>query len=376
MRDKEIAEIRKRFKPDTHNISHIVGCYVDSSGQIVSTFKNSITLMPEEEKEKLLATLRKTLTGAKGKNLIDIEFATQQVVSSEEHGLLMRIKDSKLNDEESTGALFEKIAASHSSEQAYVIILALDVYDVPYKSSDAMGDGDFESSDVFTYLVCSICPVKVTKPALGFSLAESDFYNSSTDPIVCAPVLGFMFPAFDDRQSNIYSALYFSKDITGRNEPFITAVFNTQMPMPPQVQQDKFIDVIESSLGDACNYELLQSVHAKAREIVELNKEMKEEDPVLMSKKVLEEVLYDCSVPKESIDYFSKNYDEQFGESVELVPKNVVDTAKFAVTTPDITVNVSADRTDLMDTKIIDGVKYLMIRLDDTVLVNGVRIID
>ena len=89
MNEKEIAEIRRRFKPDKSNITHVRGCYVNEKREIISEFDQSLTLSRQEDAEKLLNVLRKTLSGTAGKNLLDIEFDTRQVVEGEEHRLLM-----------------------------------------------------------------------------------------------------------------------------------------------------------------------------------------------------------------------------------------------------------------------------------------------
>ena len=55
-------------------------------------------------------------------------------------------------------------------------------------------------------------------------------------------------------------------------------------------------------------------------------------------------------------------------------PQNLVDVKQFEVRTPDIIIKVSPERSDLIKTQIIDGKKYIMIRAEDNVEVNGVPI--
>ena len=66
-----------------------------------------------------------------------------------------------------------------------------------------------------------------------------------------------------------------------------------------------------------------------------------------------------------------------FSEAVsiaEIPPANLVDTKRFEVSTPDVVVKVNPERSDLVETRIIDGTKYILIRADDNVQVNGVQI--
>ena len=166
MNEKEVAEIRRRFRPDKNNITHVRGCYVNDSREIVSQFNQSLAVTPQEEAEKILAVLKRTLSGTLGKNLIDITFETQQVVDSEEHKLLMALRSSALKDEEAVQAFYRRVIESLSFEGSYMILLAQDTYDVPYRSKDGERLDD-AATEVFSYFLCSVCPIKMTPPALS-----------------------------------------------------------------------------------------------------------------------------------------------------------------------------------------------------------------
>lgn len=98
MNQKEIAELRRRWRPEKSAVSRIYGCFVNSSHEIVSDLDESLGMMPQEEAEKYLGLLKKALSGTLGKNLIDIVFSTQQVMDSEEHRLLSALRASGLKD--------------------------------------------------------------------------------------------------------------------------------------------------------------------------------------------------------------------------------------------------------------------------------------
>ena len=59
MNKKEVGEIRRRFKLERNNISHIYGCYVNSAKEIVSYIDESVAMLTQEETEKYLSLLRK-----------------------------------------------------------------------------------------------------------------------------------------------------------------------------------------------------------------------------------------------------------------------------------------------------------------------------
>ena len=61
MTDKELAEIKKRFKPDKNNFPYVKGCCVSGEKEIISTFKIPVTVLPDEQKDSLIHTLDSTV---------------------------------------------------------------------------------------------------------------------------------------------------------------------------------------------------------------------------------------------------------------------------------------------------------------------------
>ena len=108
MKDKEIGEIRRHIRRDRSNMTAIYGCFVSEGKEIISKFRLSTGMMPENESDKYFALMKKVLSGSQGKNLIDISFRTQQVVDSPEHKLLTALKDSQLKDEEALDSFYGK----------------------------------------------------------------------------------------------------------------------------------------------------------------------------------------------------------------------------------------------------------------------------
>ncbi len=367
MNEKEIAEIRRRFNPDKSNITHIRGCYVNEKREIVSEFNQSLGLMSQEESEEILAVLKRTLSGTVGKNLIDIAFTTQQVIDGEEHKLLTDLRNSSLNDEIAVQMFFQKIIQTLVLEGNYLILLAHDTYDIKEKQDDS-------STGVFSYILCSICPTKMTKPALSYYTYENRFRNIAADWIVAAPELGFMFPAFDDRSANIYNAVYYSRNIAENHSEFIDAVFKSDIPMTAAAQKETFRSILEETIADDCSYEVVQTIHEQLCEMVTEYKTNKETDLPVISKITVKDILESCGVSEPRMTAFDKKYTTEFGADSEINIRNIVDTKQFEVRTPDVTIRVSQDHSDLIETRIIDGVKYILIRADTDVEVNGVNI--
>lgn len=373
MNEKEIGELRRHVRPDRSSITHVRGCYVNENRQIISQFDQSLAMMTGEESEKFMALLRKVLSGTVGKNLIDIAFETQQVVGGEEHRLLMDLRKSALRAEEAVQALFQRCIASLDLEGNYLILLAYDTYDVPYRSRDGETQED-ASGEVFSYILCSICPVKQTKPALSYHVQENEFREQKMYDLVSTPELGFLFPAFDERSTNLYNALYYTRD-PGENHPeFVDAVFRTPPPMPATEQKETFQSILGDALGEDCSFQVVQSVHEQFCGLIQEHKESHDPEPLTISKSTVGQVLEGCGVPQTRTQAFAQRYDEAFGAGAGLSPKNLVDAKQIEVKTPDVTIKVNPERSDLVQTRIIDGKRYILIRADEGVEVNGVNI--
>ena len=373
MNDKEIGEIRRHLRRDRSNITAIYGCYVNENKEIISQFRQSTGMMPENESDKYFALLRRTLSGSIGKNLIDISFKTSQVADSPEHKLLMGLRESKLADDALREEFCKKVIENIVMEGNYLILLSCDSYDVPFKSKDDFGQRE-RSEEVYTYILCTICPVKETKPNLHYVPEEKLFHEGARNHMVSAPALGFLFPAFDNRATNIYNALYYTHDVKIAQEGFIDAVFQTPVPKPAAEQKKSFEALLSATLQEECSMDVVQTVHDQLCQRIEMHKEAKVAEPLLISKEEVKDVLSGCGVSEDNLSKFSVEYDEVFGFEAELHPKNIIDNKHFEIKTPDVVIKVDPARSDLIETRIIGGVKYIMICADEDVEVNGVSI--
>lgn len=258
-------------------------------------------------------------------------------------------------------------------EGNYLILLAQDTYDIPYRSTDGDKQDD-AASEVFSYILCSVCPVKMTKPALSYRAHENQFSHLSIDWVVSPPALGFLFPAFNDRSTDLYGALYYSRDTAENHQPFVDAVFHTEAPMPPAAQRETFQTILADSLADECRFDVVQAVQDHFCGMIAEHKESKETTPLLISKATVKQVLSSCGVSQTHTSEFEEKYSAEFGAQASLSPKNIVDTRQLELHTPDVTICVNTERSDLVETRIIDGIKYILIRADEGVEVNGVNI--
>ncbi len=373
MNEKEIGEIRRHTRRDRSNITALYGCFVNDNKEIISQFRQSVGMMPENEGEKFFALLKRSLSGTLGKNLIDITFRTQQVADSPEHKLLMQLRETQLKDEECLQSFYQKIIDSVTMDSSYLILIGCDSYDVPFKGKDDFVQAD-GSSETFRYLLCGICPVKLSKPVLEYKASEQEFHDSAITQQLSAPVLGFMFPAFDNRSTNIYNALLYSKDAGDNHENFVSVLFNTQPVMAAKEQKRSFEALLSTALDSESSLDVVQAVHTEIGQMIQMHKESKVDEPLMHDKNTVKNVLASSGVSEEKLAKFSVDYDETFGFEAQLHPKNIIDQKQFEIKTPDVTIKVNPERSDLIETRVIGGIKYIMICADESVEVNGVNI--
>ena len=373
MNDKEIAELRRRFRADKTAISRIRGAYVNEKREIISELDQSVALMTETEADELLSLLKKTLSGKVDTNLHDIHFTTQQVMESPEHKLLCNLRETALQDNDLVHEFYQKVISSLEIEGNYMILLASDAYDVFTYRKDAGKDD--ESTEIFRYILCAICPIKMAKPSLSYYVRENCFRNVVADSVISPPALGFMFPAFDNRSTNLYGALYYTRATDNNHPELANAIFNAgALPMPASEQKETFRSVLADATGEACSLPMVRSVHAQLHMAMEEHKISKEPDPLTVDKYAIRDMLEFCGVSEESVSQFEEKFDKGFGQNATLSPRNIVETNKFEVRTPDVVIKVNPARTDLVDTRVIDGVRYVLIRADGGVEVNGINV--
>ena len=373
MNKKEISEIKRRFTKTKCSITRICGCYVDAEKQKRMTLKEAFLGLPEEEMFKYIDIFRKTLSGSIGKTLMNMEFPVEQ--ETREDGtqvFLMKLLESRLEDEEILNRFYDKVIETYEYPENYFIILVHDAYDIPKITSD--GIENFDASEyVYDYILCSICPVKLTKPGLCYNAETNHIQDRIRDWLVQPPELGFLFPAFNDRNMDIHSLLYYSKNSDELDLTIAENLLGCRLPLPAKSQKETFNAIVEESLGLECDYEVVKSIHENLNQMIEETKD--EPEPLALDKADMTKLLQQSGVEEEQLQRFETHYDVTVGENETMMAANISNPRSFEVRTPDIKVQINPERTDLVETKVIDGVPYLMIEINDLVEVNGIQIV-
>lgn len=374
MNQKELNEIRRRIAPGKNNIGRLYGCYLNYNKEIIAKFDESMGLMPEVELEKFVALFRGALGGTLGKNLLSLQFTNEQITGGENHKLLNDMRKDACKDEEMRNKLYEKIIAGlDTQEMNWLILIGADSYDVPKKTKndDFLAEG---SDTVFNYMLCAICPVKDGKAELGYYANDSHFHSYASQATVASTMLGFMFPCFDGRAANIHNALFFTKNVKEMPQEIIENVFGTEVPLSCTEHRDAFHAVLAETLEDECSFDVMQAVHEQLREKMEQHKESKDPEPLEITPRDVGLIMENTGVNGEKVQAFQEKCGEEFGKAAAFNPINLIDASKFELETPQVKISVDPKFSYIVETKVINGKKYIMIPADEGVEVNGVAV--
>lgn len=368
---QEISELKKLFTQRNCSITRICGCYVDGEKNKKTQLKQAFLALPEEEMFKYFEILRKTLSGTLGKNLLTLDFPLNTENEGGTQEFLLRLRDSKLKDDTLLEEYYDKIIEAYEYVGNYLILVIHDVYDVPGKTTDGISMED-ASDEIYEYILTCICPVNLTKPGLSYNALENTFQNRIRDWVVDMPETGFLFPAFHDRSADIHSTLYYSKDSEELREGFVEQLLGCPLPLSAGGQKETFQTLIEETLGETCDIEIVKNIHEKINEMVEERKE--DPAPLILDKNEVKTIFASSGVSNEKLADFDRYYDATAGEDTSMFVSNVVNTRSFEVKTPDVVVKVKPERMDLLETRNINGRECLVIALDGGVMVNGINV--
>ena len=372
MNKTEVTEIKKIFKKDDNGITRICGCYVDGEKNKRVELKEAFYSLPEEEMFKYVDIFRKTMSGTLGKNLMNMEFPMEEETNDDgKQKFMMKLVDSGLQDDALLDEFYDMVIKTYEYTGNYLIVLIHTAYDIPSITADGIENED-ASDYVYNFILCSICPVKLSKAGLCYNPENNSIEDCDRDWIVQAPANGFLFPAFNDRNTDIHSLLYYAKNADEVDIDFSYNLLGCTFPIPAKEQKETFHALVEESLGTTCDYEMVKNLHENLNEMIEENRENPE--PLELDKEDVKKILSSCGVSEKKIDVFEEKFTENIGEDQKLVADNIANLRKFEVRTPNVTIQVNPDRTDLVNTQIIDGVPCIVIECSDEVEVNGIRV--
>ena len=412
MTKKEINEIKSLFDTiQDCGITKLAGCYVNGEKTKVKTFNDSFYNLPEEEMYKYLEIFRKTLSGTPGKNLMDMEFVDSENESSDTgKGLLQKLRRSELKDEKLLEEFYDKVIETYNHVGNYLILLIHQAYDVPGVTTDGI-EMDDASDEVYSFILCSICPMKLTKPGLGFDDDLGEIHTLRQIFAVELPDNGILFPAFNDRSSDDNAILYSSRKTDVLQDAFLEKVLDVTAALPAKQQKEGFTEFVSEVLGDESTFDTLLSIQENLKQTVDDRKTELAGETVFLDKDAMRGVFEKSGVSGERLEVFDKKFDEQFDmkrirekqletkiadEDMEVegsasainqdyVPNikveeklfsdNVAPVRSIEVRNKKMVLRVNSKNTDIIKTRMIDGKKCLVIELTEDLTVNGIPVV-
>ncbi len=327
MNKKEVLELKRRFKKDQATFTQLVGCYVDCNHNKVCKFGGKFLTLEEDEYYKYLEIANKVLSGTVGNNLLDLEFPLQEEEVGGRQQILMALRESKLENEELLDTYYDLVIDTYDEAGNYLILLYLDSYDVMTRTRDNINLD--ESEEVYEYLLCAICPVALSKPGLGYLEGEQRIGPRIRDWVVGAPDTGFLFPSFNDRSTDIHSALFYTKNTKEPHSEFMANGLGCGVERTATEQKMAFHSIIRNVLGaesEGTEDTLLDIQQNLSDMIDDYSEKHEEEDgPFLLDKEVVQKVLTESNVSEEKMTRIEKSIDEAFGEKLPIA-ENVIDT--------------------------------------------------
>lgn len=326
MNKKEVLELKRRFKKEAATFTRVCGCYVDGNHNKVCKFGNTFLNLEEDEFYKYLEIANKALSGTIGNNLLELKFPIEEEEVGGRQHILMALRASKLEDENLLDTFYDLVIDTYDHAGNYLIVLFHDAYDVMSRTSD--NNNLDESEEVYEYLICAICPVDLSKPGLGFLEEEHRIGPRVRDWVVGAVDTAFLFPAFNDRSTDIHSTLFYTKNTKEPHSEFMANGLGCGIERTATEQKMAFHSIVRNVLGaedehtDDVLLDLQQNLSDMIDEYAETHDD--DEDVFLLDKEVVTKLLADSEISEEKAAKIEKFVDEAFGEKPPAA-ENVID---------------------------------------------------
>ncbi len=406
MNKREVTEIKRRLKKEGCSIQRMAGCYVSGEKEKLLTFSQNFLNLEDEELHKYLEVANKALSGNVGNNLLTLEFSLEEEAIGGRQQALMALRASKLENEALLEAFYNHIIENYDFIGNYLITVYYDVYDVPLKGTDNLSMDD--SEDVYEYILCCICPVALSKAALGYLEKENRIGARIRDWVVGATDSAFLFPAFNERGADIHATLVYSKNAKEPHEELWSEVLGCPIKRTASQKQNAFENMVAQAIGPESDKtkEVILDVQQSINDYIlcEIEQTDQKEEPIPLTPELVSELLIESGVEEPKAVRITANYENYFGEEIpdakdildaraiknneirvekKLLQEKVVDlTCQLEEagvlntdgSTVDIAIKVSESKASQITTGYVDGKKCIIIPLADSdeAKVNGV----
>lgn len=408
--NRDILEVKRRFKKEACTFTKMCGCYVDSNKNKVVELNENFLNLDDEEFYKYLEIAKKVLSGTIGNNLLELNFSKEEEGQGGRQQYLLGLRESGLKNPELLSHLYDMIIENYDYVGNYLILIFHDAYDVMTKTKDDLRLD--ESEEVYTYLLCAICPVNLSKPGLGYREAENRIGVRIQDWVVSVPDVGFLYPSFIERSTDVNTVTYYVRDAKDSHADFIQSVLGCEAKRTATEEKDAFHGIVKRTLAPIIEQsdDVLMEIQENLHTLVE-EKEAEEEELVLgepeeftLTPEIIKEVLTQSEIPDAAVSMIQEHFAEEFHDAPPAVKhlvdekaieknqkekkeirlleevaslrqelKEKKDEEEKAVS--DVVLRIKPEKAEQMKTEIIDGQRYLMIPVEEkeTIHLNGVE---
>jgi len=325
MNNKDRLEITKRFKKEENTFTKVSGCYVNNDKQALLKFTETFHKLSDEELFKYLEIAKKSLSGKIGNNLLELNFTEED---NEKQKLLMMVNRTGLKEDGVLSIFYDSVIESYDYSGNYLILLFHDIYDVMIKTSDNRKLD--ESEEVYEYIICAICPVKLSKPGLGYFNKENQIKPRIRDWVVDAPAIGFTYPAFTDRSSDVDTIMYYTKNTKETQENFMSEALGCLPKQTATKQLKTFETIVKTSvnLDKKESQKVFEDIQDNLNTMIEDHNSIYEDtdhEPMTLSKEKVKDLLLDSGVSEDVTMTIEKDFEREFGEKLPLAESLVDD---------------------------------------------------
>lgn len=371
MNNADVLEIRKRFKKEKTTIGRITGCYVTGADKKIQTYIDADFVdLEEAEQFKYIEIIKKGLSGVLNKNLLSLKFKEETQGAGGQQQSLLALKDSELKNKDMLDAFYQQIIDTYYCVGNYLILLIHDVYDVMTKTEDKMALD--ESEEVYSYILCCICPVNLSKPGLSYHEEENIIANRNRDWVVDMPDVAFLYPAFNDRSSDVNEILYYVKNIEEMHSEFIDNVLGCIETVPSTVEKEIFNQIVEEVINDAPGYDTFEVVRSINSQLNDMVENMVFSEPMTIQKEDMVDLMVKSGLKEEHIPIVEEKFEKATGDDVKLHIDNIREKKNFEVKSEDMQIKVKSESADIVEIRVIDGRKCLVIPMNSDIEVNGI----
>lgn len=319
MLKKDVLELKKRFTKNGCTFTKMAGCYIDSEKNKVVNIHETFLNLEEEEFYKYLDIAKKTLSGNIHNNLLELEFPKEEEEAGGKQQFLMGLRESKLKNPELFERFFDLVIENYDYPGNYLILLFHDAYDVIKKTSDNLKID--ESEEVYEYILCAICPVTLSKAALGYREDQQRIGSRIRDWVVGVPDSGFIFPAFTERSADIHSVMFYTKDTKEPHTELMEDLLGCPAKRTATIQKNVFNNLVQHVIDEHAdvNESALMDIQDELHQMLTEHEKENNEEELVLDNHTLQTVMAKSDIPEPVAHVIEEAYQSEFSKEPPVV---------------------------------------------------------